>query len=123
MIDPIWLGLFAVLGASIFMVLRPLRFFMRNLSLEEAFSVCWVAFAIYIGTFGAYVGLKIPLGLSRNTHASAVGIAVCVSLVGTLYLAKASTDWQRAVTMSIFGLFGFLFVVAAAMSFFFRFFR
>jgi hypothetical protein len=118
MIDPGWLGFFAVLGTSIFVVLRPLRFFSRNLSLEEAFSVCWVALAIYMGTFAAYVGLILPLGLSRDARIWAVGIAVCISLSAILYLARVCNDWQRAVTRSIFGLFYFIFVVAAAVHFF-----
>ena len=41
--DPAWLGILAVVCASALMVLRPVWFFGRKLSLEEALSVCWVA--------------------------------------------------------------------------------
>jgi len=77
--DPVVLGCFAVLGASVLIVLSPARFFGRGLSYEEAFSVCWVAWSIYMGTFVVYVGLKLPLGLSRAANAPAVGMAVCIS--------------------------------------------
>jgi hypothetical protein len=84
MIDPAWWGCIAVLGVAIFVVLRPTPFFGRKLSLEEALSVCWVAWSIYMGAFVIYIGLKLPLGLSRNAHAPAVATAVCSSLlVGT----------------------------------------
>jgi hypothetical protein len=103
--DPVWLGCFAVLGASAFLVLRPVWFFGRKLSLEEALSVCWVAWSIYMGAFVIYIGLKLPLGLSRDAHAPAVGMAVCASLIAILWLARVTTDWRSAVTRSIFGLF------------------
>ncbi|MCA6117746.1 hypothetical protein J6524_23140 [Bradyrhizobium sp. WSM 1738] len=103
--DPIWLGCFVVLGASAFMVLRPVWFFGRKLSLEEALSVCWVTWSIYMGAFVIYIGLKLPLGLSRDAHAPAVGMAVCASLIAILWLARVTTDWRSAVTRSIFGLF------------------
>ena len=45
--DPIVLGCFAVLGASVLIVLNPAQFFGRGLSYEEAFSVCWVAFDLH----------------------------------------------------------------------------
>jgi hypothetical protein len=109
--DPIWLGCFAVLGASAFMVLRPVWFFGRKLSLEEALSVCWVAWSIYMGAFVIYIGLKLPLGLSRDAHAPAVCVAVCSSLLAVLWLARVATDWKSAVTKSIFGLFGLTLVV------------
>lgn len=113
MIDPIWLGFFAVLAAPTFMVLFPARFFKRRLSLEEACSVCWVSWSIYMATFAVYVGLKVPLGLGRNTHAPAVAIAVCLSVVATMVLARSIDDWQNAVTKSIFGLFTLILGICA----------
>jgi hypothetical protein len=62
--DPSFLGSFAVLGASVLIVLSPAQFFGRRLSFEEASSVCWVAWSIYVGVFVIYMGLKLPLGLS-----------------------------------------------------------
>ena len=82
-----WLGCFAVVGASAFMVLRPAWFFGRKLSLEEALSVCWVGWSIYMGAFVIYIGL-IPLGLSRDAHAPAVCVAVCFSVLAVLVLAR-----------------------------------
>ncbi|MCL2716391.1 MAG: hypothetical protein FWD68_17950 [Alphaproteobacteria bacterium] len=112
-VDPVWLGSLAVLGASVVMVLRPMRFFGRKLSLEEALSVCWVAWSIYMGAFVIYVGLKLPLGLSRNAHAPAVGLAVCISVPVVLWLARVVTDWRSAVTKSLFGLFILALVVVS----------
>lgn len=109
--DTVGLGCFAVLGASAFMVLRPKWFFGRKLSLEEALSVCWVAWSIYMGAFVIYIGLKLPLGLSRDAHSPAVGIAACSSILAILWLARVTTDWKSAVTKSIFGLFGLTLVV------------
>ena len=109
--DTVWLGCFAVLGASAFMVLRPVWFFGRKLSLEEALSVCWVGWSIYMGAFVIYIGLKLPLGLSRDAHAPAVCVAVCFSVLAVLWLARVTTDWKSAVTRSIFGLFGLTLVV------------
>ena len=60
--DPAWLGILAVVCASALMVLRPVWFFGRKLSLEEALSVCWVAWSIYMGAFVVYIGLKLPIG-------------------------------------------------------------
>jgi hypothetical protein len=118
MIDPIWWGSIAVLVASVLMVLRPIRFFSRKLSLEEALSVCWVAWSVYMAAFVVYVGLKLPLGLSRNAHAPAVGIAACVSVGAVVLLARAPTDWSGAVTKSIFGLLTLTLGVAVAILFF-----
>jgi hypothetical protein len=112
-IDPVWLGSLTVLAASVFMVLRPVRFFGRKLSLEEALSVGWVAWSIYMGAFVLYIGLKLPLGLSRNAHAPAVGVAVCISLMAILYLARITTDWASLISKSIFGLFGLTLVVVS----------
>ena len=109
--DPAWLGILAVVCASALMVLRPVWFFGRKLSLEEALSVCWVAWSIYMGAFVVYVGLKLPLGLSRDAHVPAVCVAVCISLIAILGLARVPTDWRSAVTKSIFGLFGLILVV------------
>jgi hypothetical protein len=117
-IDPLWLGSFAVLAASAFVVLRPIRFFGRKLSLEEALSVCWVAWSIYMGVFMIYLGLKLPLGLSRNAHAPAVGVAVCTSLIAVFCLARAPTDWKTAVAKSIFGLLTLTLVVVGVIYFF-----
>jgi uncharacterized membrane protein (GlpM family) len=46
-------GSAAVLAASAFMVLRPLWFFGRKLSLEETLSVGWVAWSILMAGFVA----------------------------------------------------------------------
>ena len=83
--DPAWLGILAVVCASALMVLR------------RAFVV--------------YIGLKLPLGLSRDAHVPAVCVAVCISLIAILGLARVPTDWRSAVTKSIFGLFGLTLVV------------
>jgi hypothetical protein len=112
------LGSLAVLGASVFMVLGPLRFFGRKLSLEEVLSVCWVAWSIYMGAFVVYVGLKLPLGLSRAANAPAVGMAVCISVFSVLCLARIPTDWRSAVTKSIFRLFTLTLVLVGAIYFF-----
>ena len=112
-VDPAWLGALAVVGASVFMVLHPVRFFGRNLSLEEALSACWVAWSIYMGLFVVYIGLKLPLGLSRDAHAPAVGVAVCLSLPVFLWLARTVTDWKSAVTRSIRGLLTLTLVVVS----------
>jgi hypothetical protein len=103
-IDPAWLGCFAVLGASAFMVLRPTWFFGRKLSSEEALSACWVAWSVYMGAFVVYIGLKLPLGLSRDAHGAAVCVAVCSSLLVFLWLARVTSDWKSAVTRSLLGL-------------------
>ena len=112
-IDPAWFGALAVVGASVFMVWRPAWFFGRKLSLEEALSACWVAWSIYMGLFVAYIGLKLPLGLSRTAHAPTVGVAVCLSLAVVLWLARAITDWKSAVTKSIIGLLTLTLVVVS----------
>jgi hypothetical protein len=117
-IDPLWLGSLAVLGASASVVLRPMRFFGRKLSLEEALSVSWVAWSIYMGAFMIYLGLKLPLGLSEDAHAPAVGVAVCTSLIAVFYLARVPTNWKTAVTKSIFGLFTLTLVMVGAIYFF-----
>ena len=116
--EPLVLGSLAVLGASVFMVLSPVRFFGRKLSLEEVLSVCWVAWSVYMGAFVVYVGLKLPLGLSRAANASAVGMAVCISVISVLCLARIPTDWRSAVTKSIFGLFTLTLGVVEAIYFF-----
>jgi hypothetical protein len=110
-IDPGWLGCFAVLGASIFMVLRPAWFFGRTLSLEEALTVCWVTWSLYMGVFVIYIALKLPLGLSREAHGPAVGVAACSAILAILWLARIITDWRSAGTRSIFALFGLILVV------------
>ena len=112
-IDPGWFGALAVIGASAIMVWRPSRFFGRQLSLEEAISVCWVAWSIYMGMFVIYIGLKLPLGLSRNAHVPAVVVAACLSLPVVLWLTRIVTDWRSAVTRSIFGLFSLTLVVVS----------
>ena len=112
--DPVWLGTLAVVGASVLMVLRPIPVFGRKLSLKEALEVCWVAWFVYMGAFVAYIGLKIPLGLSREAHAPAVGVAVCISLIAVFWLARVHTNWERAVTKSIFGLLTFTLGVVGA---------
>jgi hypothetical protein len=109
--DPAWLGCFAVLGASLFMVLRPAWFFSRKLSFEEAFTVCWVAWTLYMGAFLIYIGLKLPLGLSREAHGPAVAVAACFSIVAILWLAKVTSDWMSAGTKSFFGLFILVLIV------------
>jgi hypothetical protein len=112
-VDPVWSGSLTVLAASTFIVLRPVRFFGRKLTLDEALCVCWVAWSIYMGVFVLYIGLKLPLGLSRNAHAPAVGVAVCISLMAILYLARITTDWPSLIGKSIFGLFGLTLVVVS----------
>ena len=109
--DPAWLGILAVVGASVLMVLCPLPIFGRKLSLKEALEVCWVACFIYMGAFVAYIGLKIPLGLSRDAHAPAVGVAVCISLITVFWLARVPTNWERMATKSLLGLLTFTLVV------------
>jgi hypothetical protein len=111
--DPIWLGTVAVVGASVLMVLRPLPVFGRKLSLKEALEVCWVAWFVYMGALVAYIGLRIPLGLSRDAHAPAVGVAVCVSLITVFWLARQHTSWERAVTKSLVGLLTFTLIVVS----------
>src|SRR5712664_888660 len=116
--EPLVLGSLAVLGASVFIVLSPVRFFGRKLSLEEVLSVCWVAWSIYMGAFVVYIGLKLPLGLSRAANAPAVGMAVCISVISVLCLARIPTDWRSAVMKSIFGLFTLTLGVVGAIYFF-----
>jgi hypothetical protein len=111
--EHIGLGSAAVLAASAFMVSRPLWFFGRKLSLEEALSVGWVAWSIFMAGFVVYIGLKLPLGLTRETEALAIGAAGCSSLLAILWLARAVTDWRRTVTISIYGLFLLTLVVVS----------
>ena len=58
------------------------------------------------------------LGLSRDANAPAVGVAVCISLIAVLCLARIPTDWKSAVTKSIFGLFTLTLGVVGAVYFF-----
>jgi len=108
--DTVWLGCFAVLGASAFMVLRPKWFFGRRLSLEEALSVCWVAWSICMGAFVIYIGLKLHwvFRAMRIPRRSALRLFIHSAI---LWLARVTTDWKSAVTKSIFGLFGLTLVV------------
>jgi hypothetical protein len=108
---PIWLGILVVVSASVLMVVRPLTVFGRKLSLKEAIAVCWVAFSVYMAAFVAYVGLKIPLGLSQDADAPAAGIAVCASLIAVFWLARLPTDWESAVAKSLCTLFTFTIAV------------
>jgi hypothetical protein len=64
-----------------------------------------------MGAFVIYIGLKLPLGLAVDAHVPAVCVAVCLSLLALLWLARVTTDWKSAVTRSIFGLFGLTLVV------------
>jgi hypothetical protein len=105
------LGTLIVVGVSVLMALRPLPVFGRKLSLKEILEVCWVAWLVFMGTFVAYIGLKIPLGLSRDAHVPAVGVAVCTSLIAIFLLARVHTSWERAVTKSLFGFLIFTIVV------------
>jgi len=111
--DSIWLGTLAVVGSSVLMILRPLPVFGRKLSLKEALEVCWVAWFVFMGAFVAYIGLIIPLGLSRDAHAPAAGIAICTSLVAVISLARQHTNWERAVTKSLVGFLTFTLVVVS----------
>ncbi|SDH93702.1 MULTISPECIES: hypothetical protein [Bradyrhizobium] len=111
--DPVWLGTLAVVGVSVLMVVRPLPVFGRKLSLKEALEVCWVAWFVYMGAFVAYIGLKIPLALSRDAHAPAVGVAVCISLITVFWLARVQTNWERTLTRSLLGFFAFTIVVVS----------
>jgi hypothetical protein len=115
--DPVVLGCFAVLGASVLFLLSPARFFGRGLSYEEALSVCWVAWSIYMGVFVIYIELKLPLGLSRASNAPAAGTAVCISVIAVLCLGRIRADWKSAVTKSIFGLFTLILGVVGAILF------
>jgi len=119
-IDPLWFGILAVVGATMFMNSSALRLFGRKLSLIEMASVCWVAFSIHIGTFFLYVGLKLPLGLTRAWHIPAVSIAVCVAVLAMIYLARVVADWEAAVRVSIFGLLIFILIVGCAILWFNR---
>jgi hypothetical protein len=93
------------------MVLRPLPVFGRKLSLKEALEVCWVAWFVYMGALVAYIGLKIPLGLSRDAHAPAVAVAVCISLIAIFWSGHGHANWERAMTKSLFGFPTFTLVV------------
>jgi hypothetical protein len=117
--DLLRLGSLAVLSASAFMVLRPLWFFGRKLSLEEALSVCWVAWLIYMGAFVVYIGLKLPLGLSPDANAPAIGVAVSLWAIAVFCLARiVPTDCKSALTKSILGLFALTLGAAGAIYFF-----
>ena len=95
------------------MALRPLPVFGHRLSLKETLEVCWVAWFIFMGTYVAYIGLKIPFGLSRDAHAPAVWVSVCTSLVAIVWLARIQPNWERAVTRSLIGLLVFTLVVVS----------
>lgn len=103
----------AVLAASAFMVFRAQWFFGRKLSVEEALSVGWVTWSIFMAGFVVYIGLKLPLGLTPEADALAIGVAGCLSLVAILWLARAVTDWGRSVKISIFALFLLTLVVVS----------
>ena len=109
----LWLGTFIVMGTSALVALRPLPVFGHKLSFKETLEVCWVAWFVFIGTFVAYIGLKIPLGLSSGAHVPAVAVAVCTSLVAIIWLARVHPNWERAVTKSLFGFLIFTLVVVA----------
>jgi hypothetical protein len=111
--DVLWLGTLMVVGASVLITLRPLPVFGRQLSFKEALEVCWVAWFVFMGTFVAYIGLKIPLGLSHDAHAPAVGVSVCTSLVAIIWLARTHPNWERAVTWSLVGFLVFTIIVVA----------
>jgi hypothetical protein len=100
-IDPVWLGTLAVVGASVLMVLHPLPVFGRKLSLKEALEVCWLARFVYMGALVAYIGLIIPFGLSRDANAPAVAVAVCISLIAIFWSARGHANWERAMTKSL----------------------
>lgn len=102
-----------MVGVPLLMALRPLPVYGRPLSLKETLEVCWVAWCLFMGTYVAYVGLKILLGLSRDAHAPAVGVSVCTSLVAIIWLARIQPNWERAVTRSLVGLLVFTLVVVA----------
>jgi len=111
--DVIWLGMLIAVGVPLLMALLPLRVFGRPLSLKETLEVCWVAWFLFMGTYVAYVGLKIPLGLSRDGHAPAVWVSTCTSLVAIIWLARIQPNWERAVTRSIIGFLVFTLVVVS----------
>ena len=111
------LGVLAVIAASAIMITRnPARIFGRALSYNEAFSVCWVAYSIFIGAVALYYALKLPLGLPRATNAPATAIAVCVSISAILYLGRVQADWTSMVTISIFGLLILLGIIGGVYS-------
>jgi hypothetical protein len=120
MINPFWLGFIVVLGASLFMAFGARRLFNVGLTLEEALSANWVALSIYLAVLVVYVGLKIPFGLSRDTHAPAAELAVCASLIASIYLIRLRTDWKSAVTKSLIGLLTLTLAVAGATLLFIR---
>jgi hypothetical protein len=110
----IFLGIFAVIAASAIMIMRnPARIFGRALSLNEAFCVCWVAYAIFMGVVMFYLGLKLPLALPAATNAPAIAIAICISIEGIRYLGRIQADWNGMVARSLFGLFTLVGLVAA----------
>ena len=110
------LGSLAVIAASVMITRKSARIFGRALSYNEALSVCWVAYSIFIGVVALYYALKLPLGLPRATNAPAIAIAVCASISTILYLGRVQTDWNGVVTRSIFGLLILLVIVGGVYS-------
>jgi hypothetical protein len=109
----IMLGTLAVIVASVLIVCRPARIFGRALSVSEAISVCWVAYAIFIGAMALYYAVKLPLGLSRTGNAPATALAVCVSMAVIVYLGSVHADWNSMVTRSLLALLILLWIIGA----------
>jgi hypothetical protein len=109
----IMLGALAVIAASVLIVCRPARIFGRALSVSEAISVCWVAYAIFIGAVALYYAVKLPLGLSRAGNAPATALAVCVSMAVIVYLGRVHADWNSMVTRSLLALLILLWIIGA----------
>lgn len=106
-------GALAVLAASVTIACKSARIFGRALSLNEAMSVCWVAYSVFIGVVAFYYALKLLLGLPRETNAPATAIAICASISAILYLGRVQADWNSMVTRSIFGLMIVLWILGA----------
>jgi hypothetical protein len=106
-------GALAVITASVMMTRRPARIFGRALSVNEAISICWVAYSIFIGGVALYYAAKLPLGLSRATNAPATAIAVCASISAIVYLGRVRADWNSMVTGSLVGLLILLWIIGA----------
>jgi hypothetical protein len=112
--DLIVLGSAAVLAASILMIRVPQLIFVRKLSFQEAFSVCWVAWAIYMSSLLVYVGMKFWLNLSSDTNLTAICLAIVILIVVNYYLAIHRIDRNGAAIKSIFAMFSVALLVAGS---------
>ncbi len=108
------LGALAVITASVMITRKPARIFGRTLSVNEAISVCWVAYSIFIGAVALYYAVRLPLGLSRAANAPATAMAVCASISAIVVLGRLRADWNSMVTGSLLGLLILLWLIGAA---------